>query len=165
MLKIEYQIKLNEHGRPYIDLPPDYQHNPDDKFFALEVSRYYLQAVFNKMDSRYDQHTKDTMNIAINLLGQISDEMAELIYGDMKMMGDVAVGLGGKYHIIVKSIEERDAIPLIGYFHKGKIFNRQEGLKVCVRESFVEVYEDTIYVLQNGIGNDNWVKYEFQANS
>jgi len=158
MLKIEYEIKLNEQGRPCIDLSPDYEHNPDDKFFALELSRYYLQTVYNKMGEKYDQHTKDMMDIGIRLLGQIGDEMAELIYGDMRMMGDVAVGLGGKYQIAVKSIEERDAIPSIGFFHNGKIFNRQEGLKVCVREMLVELYCDSIYELQGGISNDNWVK-------
>jgi hypothetical protein len=158
MLKIEYEITLNEQGRPCIDLSPDYEHNPDDKFFALEMSRYYLQTVFNKMGEKYDQHTKDTMDIGIRLLGQIGDEMAELIYGDMRMMGDVAVGLRSKYQIQVKSIEERDAIPLIGYFYKGKIFNRQEGLRVCIREMLVELYKDTVYELQGGISNDNWVE-------
>jgi hypothetical protein len=32
MLKIEYEIKLNENGRPYIDLPTDYEDKPEDKF-------------------------------------------------------------------------------------------------------------------------------------
>jgi len=158
MLKIEYEIKLNEQGRPCIDLAPDYEHNPEDKFFALEISRYYLQSVYNKMGSRYDQHTKEIMDISIRLLGQIGDEMAELIYNDMKIMGDIAVSMGGNHHIQVSSIEERDAIPEKGFFYKGKIFNRQEGLKVCVREIFVELYCDSIYELQGGISNENWAE-------
>lgn len=160
MLKIEYEIKLNEYGRACINLSPDYGHDPEDKFFAIELSRYYLETVFNKMDSRYDHHTKDMMDVSIRLLGQIGDEMATLIYNDMETMGDVAMTLGGKYHIKVNSIEERDAIPERGFIYDGKIFNRQKGLKVSVRELLIELYTDSIYELKDGITNDNWVYYE-----
>ena len=34
MYNIEYEIKLNEQGRPCIDLSQDYEHRPEDKFFA-----------------------------------------------------------------------------------------------------------------------------------
>jgi hypothetical protein len=160
MLNIEYEIKLNERGRPCIDLPPDYAHNPEDKFFALEIARYYLQSVYNRMGDRYDQHTKETMDISIRLMGQIGDEMAELIYNDMKTMGDVAVTLGGSYHVNVLTIEERDAIPEIGFLYNGKIFNRQEGLKVLVLDENGNEFSPyaLIYVLKNGVTNDNWVK-------
>ena len=70
MLKIEYEIKLNERGRPCIELAPDYPHHTEDKFFAVELSRYYLQRVFNGMGSRFDQHTKDMVDISIRGLGQ-----------------------------------------------------------------------------------------------
>jgi hypothetical protein len=160
MLKIEYQIKLNEHGRPCIDLSPDYEHNPEDKFFAIEVARYYLQTVFKGMDNRYDQHTKDMMDIGIRLLGQIGDEVAALLYEQMTNMGDVAVTMGGSYHIQVKSIEERDAIPERGFFYEGRIFNRQEGLRVKVIDESLPIKDLRIgyYELQEGIINDNWVE-------
>ena len=32
MYNIEYKIGLNEHGRPCIELPEDYEHRPEDKF-------------------------------------------------------------------------------------------------------------------------------------
>jgi len=160
MLKIEYQIKLNEHGRPCIDLSPDYEHNPEDKFFAIEVARYYLQTVFKGMDNRYDQHTKDMMDIGIRLLGQIGDEMAELIYNQMVNMGDVDVSFGGRYHIEVKTIEERNAIPERGFLYQGKIFNRQKGLRVKVVDLNLPIKDLTIgyYELQEGITNDDWVE-------
>ena len=160
MLKIEYEIKLNERGRPCIDLPPKYEQNPEDKFFALEIARYYLQTVFNGMGERYDQHTKDIMDMSIRFLGQIGDEMAELIYNDMISMGDVAVIMGEIYNIQVKSIEERDAIPEKGFFHHGKIFNRQEGLRVNVQTYDPETYMPNykIYELHGGISNDKWIE-------
>ena len=155
MLKIEYEIKLNERGRPCIDLAPDYAHNPEDKFFALEIARYYLQSVYNRMGEKYDQHTKDMMDISIRLLGQIGDEMAELIYNDMRTMGDIAVTMGGNYQIQINSIEERDAIPEFGFLYGGKIFNRQKGLRVRILNEDLTIKD---YELKDGITNNDWVE-------
>ena len=150
MHKINYEIKLNDEGRPYIDLPLDYEHSAEDKFFALEMCRYLLQVTYNRMASpKYDQHTIDMMDTTIRLLGQIGDEVAELIRNNMESMGDMAIMMDNNYHIRVVSIEERDKLPLDNIFYDGKIFKRQIGLKVLV------LSELNIYELKNDI--ENWV--------
>jgi hypothetical protein len=151
MLKIEYEIQLNEQGRPCIDLAKDYEHNPEDKFFAVELARYYLQTVFARMDERYDQHTKDMMDISIRLLGQIGDEMAEIIYNDLKSFGDIQLMMHHLWHVCVDSVEERNEISKYGIVQNNKLYVRQEGLKVLV------IGENKIYTLRGGVENENWI--------
>ena len=43
MHNIEYEIKLNEQGRPCISIPENHENNPEDKFFAIELARYLPQ--------------------------------------------------------------------------------------------------------------------------
>jgi len=161
MYKIEYEIKLNDSGRPCIDLPVDYENQPEDRFFALEMSRYILQRTHSRMTAPpYDQNTIDMMDISIRLLGQVGDEIAKLLYEQMESMGEISMTVNNRYHIKVNSIEERDALPEKVILYDGKIFNRIEGLKVYVQSydeyTFLPVYK--IYELKDGIGNENWVE-------
>lgn len=154
MLKIEYEIKLNEVGRPCIDLPQDYEHRAEDKFFATEMARYFFQVTQSRMTPEvYTQHTIDEFDRAIRLLGQIGDEMAEIIWNQMKTNGDFELMTKRNYHVMVKTIEERDALPVItGILEGNRIYLREEGLKVFV------IFERAVYVLKGGIQNENWVE-------
>jgi hypothetical protein len=160
MLKIEYEIKLNDNGRPYIDLPLDYQNKPEDKFFVLELSRYVLQGVYNRRSAEFDGEAAKMIDITIRLLGQVSDEVAAILYGQMIFMGEMAMNLDSNFHIQVNGIEERDNLNEHTIVYDGKIFKRQEGLKVNVltydMETFLPVYD--IYELKDGITNEHWVK-------
>jgi hypothetical protein len=160
MLKIEYEIKLNDSGRPYIDLPLDYQNKPEDKFFVLELSRYVLQGVYNRRSTEFDSEAAKMIDITIRLLGQVSDEVAAILYGQMIFMGEMAMNLDNNFHIQVNGIEERDNLNEHTIVYDGKIFKRQEGLKVNVltydMETFLPVYD--IYELKDGITNEHWVK-------
>ncbi len=159
MYKIEYGVGLNENGRPCIELPEDYDQNPEDKFFAVEIARYYLQIVEAKMDeTRYDQYTIETMNLCINLLGQIGDEMAEILYNGMKIMAESTMHLNVGFHVNVKSIEERDALPDKDILYDDKIYKRMEGLKVAIETKVGDVFHNEYFELVNGITNEHWEK-------
>jgi hypothetical protein len=161
MYKIEYGIGLNENGRPCIELPEEYEQKPEDKFFAIEIARYYMQMVEANMDdSIYDQNTFQSMDVAIRLLGQLGDEMAIITHEGMRAQGEVSILTGSAYQIVVESIEERDALPEKNIIYDDKLFDRVEGLKVRVRQ-LLDNYEEGMsgtYELQNGITNENWVK-------
>jgi len=152
MLKIEYEIKLNESGRPYIELPVDYDNKAEDRFFVLELARYFLQGVCQRRSAEFDPHTANKLNDCVGILEQISDEVAIILYNQMEMLGEIIVPFNNKYHIRVETIEERDSLNRKGIIYNGKIFRRQEGLKVLV-SSIMKIYE-----LREGIGNENWVE-------
>lgn len=160
MFEIKYDIGLNENRRPCIELPDEYDQNPEDKFFAIEIARYYLQMVYAKMDDQiYDQNTFDVMDETIRLLGQIGDEMAEIQYTNMRSQGELAMIMAGTYHISVNSIEERDALPENDIVYNNKLFDRVVGFKVAV---FTKMEDGGLHVdryeLQDGITNENWIK-------
>ena len=160
MYEIKYAVALNEDGRPCIELDDDYEHRPEDKFFAIEIARYYLQMVEANMDDTiYDQQTLETMDIAIRLLGQVGDEMAVLQYENMRSQGQITMMMDRRFHMTVYSIEERDALPDKNILYRDKIFDRVEGLKVCVETRTDDgVFHCDYFELKDGITNEHWVK-------
>lgn len=139
MYRIEYEIKLNDSGRPYIALPQDYEHRPEDRFFVVEVARYMLQDLLIRRRSDISIETADKMEISEALLGQLGDEVAAILWQDMKTMGDVDMMFDKKYYFSVNTIEDRD---IIGEYilHNNKIYKRGEGLKVLVTSNST-IYE------------------------
>lgn len=150
MHKINYEIKLNTLGRPCIELSKDYEDKPEDKFLAIELTKYVLHNVYERRSAEFDEEAAKVIDSGIRLLGQVGDEMAEILWNNMKCLGDSAIILGRHYHIMVETIEERDNLSNIGIIQEDKIYIKQEGLKVLVRS------EDKIYILKDGITNDNW---------
>jgi hypothetical protein len=160
MYRIDYKIGLNEQGRPCIELPEDYEHRPEDRFFALEICRYMLQDLLNRRSPDLDPQTIGAMDEAERLLGQLGDEVSAILYEGMRAQGELYMMLDSAYHIIVGSIEERDALPEKDIVYEDKIFDRIEGLIVYVNQP-LEIYDKEIsgaYELKNGITNENWVK-------
>lgn len=161
MINIEYEIQLDENGRPYIKLGDNYDSKPEDKFFAIELARYFLERTHILMTpEKYDQHTINTMDIAIRLLGQIGDELAMIQFENMKAQGEFSLMLNNNYNIRVNSIEERDALPEKNIIYDNKLFDRVEGLKVYCRIFNKETYEyeNETFELVDGITNEHWKK-------
>ena len=152
MSEIKYEIKLNDNGRPYIDLPVDLKLLTEDKFFGLELARYILRTAHGRMTiPPFDQLTIDEIADASDAIGQVSDEVARILWHQMKTLGDATFEMGQKFHVICDSIEERDKIDDKGILYYDKLYVRQEGLKVLVREDKSQIYE-----LRAGISNENW---------
>lgn len=146
MYRIEYEIKLNEMGRPCIDLPEDYEHRPEDRFFAIELARYVLQDVYNRRSAEFDTEAAKTIDISIRLLGQVGDEIARILWNQMKTMGEVAIMLDTKFHFQVESFDELDKSSFSNYIlHNNKIYEKKEGLKAFVADQgfIYELQKDT----------------------
>lgn len=152
MHKIEYEIKLNENGRPYIYLPEDFEDKSEHKFFVMELTIYMLQEIYHKRINQLDQNTIDKLKQSIDVLLMVSDEAADIIKGQLETMGDVSLITNKAHHIQVKTIKERDNLNYNGIIYNNKIFKRIEGLKVLVTEDM------KIYELKDGIDNKNWVE-------
>ncbi len=149
MLKIEYEIDLNENGRPCIKFVNEYEDKPEDKFLAIELARYILQDVLRRRSAEFDKDAAEKIEMCANLLGQIGDEIAALLWENMKVLGDTAFMINNNFHFRVNSIEERDKIGKY-IITDNKVFERKEGLKVLV------IDENKTYQLIGGVENDNW---------
>jgi len=149
MLNIEYGIGLSEEGRPYIVLPNDYDHKVEDRFFSLEIAHYIL--VMSLKDKRHliDDEAIRAMEGAIEAVGTLSDEVARLIYGSMKIAGDAESSMF-RYSFQVDTMNELLSLNYYNILRDNKIFIREEGLKVWVKS------EEKIYSLVGGIDNENW---------
>ena len=160
MYRIEYEIGLNEQGRPYIGLPDDYEQRPEDRFFALEIARYILGDLLVRRTAELDEETTDNMIQAEALLGQLGDNVAEILYNMMRNSAELQMSFDCAYHSQVSSIEERDALPDKDIIYEGKIYDRVEGLRVYVLQP-LEIYDMNVsgaYELKGGITNEHWVK-------
>ena len=159
MHRIEYEIGLNEQGRPYIGLPEDYEQRPEDRFFALEICRYMLQDLLARRSPDLDPQTIGAMDESERLFGQLGDEVAAILYEGMKNQGDVRMIMDAIFHVGVDSIEERDALPETNLLYNNAIFERVEGLKVGVftpnDKGGVGI---NIFKLVDGTTNEHWVK-------
>jgi hypothetical protein len=152
MHTIDYEINLNEHGRPCIGLPPSYKDKPEDKFFAIEIARYVLQGVYERRSAEFDKQAAETIDITIRLLGQVGDQMAELLWNTMKAYGDTEIMMGRTYYVAVDTIEERNSLATTGILEGERLYLREEGLKVLVRN------ENKIFELKDGNTNENWIE-------
>jgi len=160
MYEIKYEIGLNEEGRPYIGLPDDYEQRPEDRFFALEIARYILADLLNRRTVDLDEETVDNLIQAEAMLGQLGDNVAGILYGVMKNMGETHLLVDPAYHIEVLGIEARDALPDKDIIYNGRIYERIEGLKVYVNFNIEDYDGDVagVYELKEGTTNEHWVK-------
>jgi len=152
MFEIKYNIKLNDIGRPYIDLPEEYEDKPEDKFFVLELTRYLFVSILNNNGDNYDVNTKAHIENTLDLLDKVSDELALLIKTEMENMGVAELTTRTNYHIQVETIEQRDNLNYNGIIYRDKIFKRVEGLKVLVLKDM------NVYELKGGVDNKHWTK-------
>jgi hypothetical protein len=152
MLNFEYEIKLNDDGRPYIHIPESYEDKPEDKFMAMELSRYVINNLLELRQSELPEDQIKALKSTFDTLESISDELAILLKKQMELMGEAEITMYRNYHITVNTKEDRDKLNYEGIIHNGKIFKRMIGLKVLVLEDM------NIYELVDGIDNENWQK-------
>ena len=85
MFKINYEIGLNDNGRPCIELPKDYKQRPEDRFFAIEITRYILQDLLNRLGGDLEPSDTKQLDEAERLLGQVGDEISELLFKKIRL--------------------------------------------------------------------------------
>ena len=149
MYRIEYEIELNERGRPCIGLPEDYEHKAEDRFFAIEIARYVLQDVFHRRSAEFDKEAAETIDIAIRLLGQVGDNIAEILWNNMKSIGEVEMMFDKPYHVILNTLEELNKVGEY-LISSNKIYKRGEALKILIIEnSMIYEYKDNKWMEVN----------------
>lgn len=152
MLRFEYEIRLNDEGRPYVHIPDGYNDNPEDKFMSLELARYLVLNLITLRGTELPDNEVKALQSTFDTLEVLSDEIAVLLKQQMTNLGETTLTVQRNYHITVDTIEERDKLNYEGIIHKGKIFKREKGLRVLVLANM------KIYELVNGIDNENWTE-------
>lgn len=149
MHKIEYEIKLREDYRPYIDLSEDYEDKPIDKFFIIELAAYFIKQSFQNKSHVLNETTAKLLGESVDFLLEVADNMAQIVFDDMKAMGELDSFLFKKYHIKVQTKQERDSV---GTFvaYNDRIYERKDGLKIYVEE------DELIYVLRKNGEDEYW---------
>lgn len=150
MLKFEYQIKLNDEGRPYIDIPEEYQNKTEDQFMVLEMSRYLIISLLKLRRSELPEIETKALEASFDTLEMLSDEVAVLLRKQMEVLGETILETQRNYHIRLDTLDQRNELSYTGIVHDGKIFKRVMGLRVLVLEN-MEIYE-----LEDGIDNEHW---------
>jgi len=86
MQNFEYEIRLNDEGRPYIHLPKEFEDKPEHIFMVFEMVRYSLYDLLSKNEEKLHLKEETIKQIAEagNTIGQISDEYANILKGMME---------------------------------------------------------------------------------
>lgn len=150
MLNFEYQIKLNDDDRPYIDIPEEYQNKTEDQFMVLEMSRYLILSLLNLRRSELPENEVKALESSFDTLEVLSDELGILLKKQMEVLGETVLETARNHHITLDTLDQRNELNYNGIIYDGKLFKRVMGLKVLVLEN-MEIYE-----LVDGIDNEHW---------
>jgi hypothetical protein len=153
LYQINYNIKLNESSRPYIDLLKDSGDKPEDKFYAIEMARYILQDAYSRKSKNMDKNSVSSLENSIDLLYKVGDEVAKILWEQMKTLGDATFFLGKEYHIEVNNSDDLNKLPFFIQY-EDKIYEKLDGLKAKV------IDENIIYRLVDG----EWIINEDKIN-
>lgn len=149
MLKIEYEIKIDDKDgilRPYIELPPDYDNKPEDRFFAIELAQYMLIDSLNRNKNRIDDNSVLAMESTLDNMSIVSFEIGKIILEGMTRNGEAQTMLMG-YSFEVETIEDLELIENKNIVVDGKFFKSKEDLKVRVKsESKIYVYDSDTWI-------------------
>lgn len=87
MRNIEYEIKLNDDGKPYIHLE---NYNPDleDRFFCVEIARYIIFDIIKETDTLDDEVKKEIM-IGGEMINGLANRLGDMIIERDAAMDDV----------------------------------------------------------------------------
>ena len=90
MYKFEYDIRINEQGRPYLHLDDNESVSIEDKFMALELSRYLLyNLIENDPNNVLTDQDHKVIATAGNVVTEFSDKIAILVKGNLDAMNEV----------------------------------------------------------------------------
>jgi hypothetical protein len=153
MIKIEYDIKLNEEtGMPYIDLPEGYVMKSEDKFFAFEITRYILNGMITSKNYSGTPVLQKILEDNFAFISDVAAEVGSLILGQMKTNAEICRAFDMFYNFKVDTFKDLSGRDKFQY--DDKLFLLDEGLLVYVVDE-KEVYEYKV----DGVTNlSSWVR-------
>lgn len=143
MYNIEYEVRLNQYGRPHIGLPTNRIDQPEDKFLAIELTTYILNDVFSRRTDEFDPKTIENMKICIGMLQELGDEVAKILLDGMKTSGEFDLVMQKNFYIKAETFDELNDNDFTEYmYYNNKLYKKREGLKAFI------IDENQYYVMK-----------------
>lgn len=143
MYNIEYEVKLNDQGRPHIGLPANRIDQPEDKFMVIELAMYILNDVFTRRIEHFDANTVENLKICIDILRQLGDEIALILLDGMKTSGEFDLVMQKNFYLKAQTFNELEETDFTEYmYYNNKLYKKREGLKAFI------IDENQYYVMK-----------------
>lgn len=160
MFKFEYEILLNDQGRPYISSVGDtikQMSFVEHKFMAMELSRNVVGSSINAHLQEPERLTLpegelERLKMLEDEITRLSDIYAKTIKIQFELLGIADRLLNNNFDVSVHNKDERDALNYNGFIFDDRLFKRVEGLKVKI------ITTGEIYQLVGGIDNEYWTQ-------
>lgn len=158
MFNLEFEIGLNDVGRPVIEPTQESAKNmnlPEYKFMTFEYTRTLISGIIRLSNERKEQLplTLDEINRMMFLeveLQDWADKFAVIIKNQFELMGVADKLMNKNFDVAVLTMDDRDALNYNGIIFNDQIFTRKEGLRVRVMQS------GQVFQLLGGVDNQHW---------
>lgn len=160
MFKFEYDIDLNDNGRPYINpigATTKEMSFVEHKFMGMELARYIVGSTINSHIHNPEKFSLpegelERLQILEAEITRLSDIYANIIKDQFELLGIADRLLNKNFDISVLDEKERDALNYNGIIFDDRLFKRTEGLKVKLLKT------GQIFELKGGIDNEHWTE-------
>lgn len=160
MVSFEYNIGINENGRPVIE-PTERTdkelHFVEHKFMGLEIARSVIENTIKMHEENPEKwplpvQDYEELKLVLKHIQKVSDIFASTILNQNNVI-DMSNDILSKsqYDFDVENQEELFNLNYNGIIVNNDIYIRKEGLKVKV------LSENKIYELKGGIDNQHWI--------
>lgn len=160
MFKFEYDIELNDNGRPFINpigTTTKEMNFVEHKFMGMELARYIVGSTINAHFENPEKYILpegeiDRLKFLESEITRISNIYASTIKDQFELLGIADRLLNKNFDISVLDEKERDSLNYNGIIFDDKLFKRAEGLKVKL------IKTGQIFELVGGIDNEHWTE-------
>ena len=133
MYNIEYDLKLDENGFPYIEIPNPDEIRIEDKFFNVAMSEYMIAKSFHLNRDTFDENTILEMTNVLTWLNEVKVSLGEIVLEQMEIMGDIDMMINNNFHFKVNSLDELENL-YDKFTYDGKMLTKKNGLIALVND-------------------------------
>jgi hypothetical protein len=144
MYNIEYDLKLDKNGFPYIEIPETSDDRIEHRFFNIAMSEYMISRSFELNKDSFDDKTAGEMINVLKWLSELKMSLGEIVLEQMEIMGDVEMMINKNFHFKANSLDELENL-YNNFTYDGKMFNKKNGLIALVGD-YKYVYTDDKWI-------------------
>lgn len=156
MYNIEYDLKLDENGLPYIEIPEPSEIRIQHRFFSMAMVEYMITMSFDAIKDNFDDKNANEIETVLKWISDIRLSLGDIVLEQMEIMGDVELAISKSYHFKVNNLNELENL-YDKFIYDGKLFNKKNGLVALVSGLDCYKYTDGEWLLieKNNIDETN----------